>query len=109
MTSIILNEEEPFACVRCGKPFGTKRSIEHVMGKLGGHSMFQRADSLKLVQMCNDCRVEAVAETSTDPFVVGARPRIRTTADYFAAEEAVRTGTAGPDGRKPEDFLMDED
>jgi ferredoxin len=109
MTSIILNEEEPFACVRCGKPFGTKRSIEHVMGKLGGHSMFQRADSLELVQMCNDCRVEAVAETSTDPFVVGARPRIRTTADYFAAEEAVRSGTAGPDGRKPEDFLMDED
>ena len=109
MTSIILNEEEPFACVRCGKPFGTRRSIEHVMAKLGGHSMFQQGESLKLVQMCNDCRVEAVAETSSDPFVVGARPRIRTTADYFAAEEAVRTGTAGPDGRKPEDFLMDED
>jgi ferredoxin len=109
MTATILNEEEPFACIRCSKPFGTRRSIEHVMAKLGGHSMFQQGDSIKLVQMCNDCRVEALAETSSDPFVVGARPRIRTTADYVAAEEAVRTGTAGPDGRKPEDFLMDED
>ncbi len=38
--SIALNEEEPFNCVRCGKPFGARSSIERIVEKLGGHSMF---------------------------------------------------------------------
>ncbi len=31
----VLKEEEPFNCIACGKPFGTKSSIERVLGKLG--------------------------------------------------------------------------
>ena len=37
----VLNEAEPFRCVRCAKPFGTLRAIESMVAKLSGHSMFQ--------------------------------------------------------------------
>ncbi len=38
----VLKEEEPFHCIACGKPFGTKSSIERVLGKLGEkHWMFR--------------------------------------------------------------------
>ncbi|WP_233258908.1 4Fe-4S binding protein [Rubrivivax albus] len=52
----VLHEVEPYACVRCGKPFGTLRAIEAMIGKLAGHAAFQgkAADRLK---MCGDCRV----------------------------------------------------
>ena len=39
----MLNEAEPFRCIRCAKPFGTLRAIEAMLGKLAGHSMFQGA------------------------------------------------------------------
>ncbi|HWI79118.1 MAG TPA: 4Fe-4S binding protein, partial [Ramlibacter sp.] len=39
----VLNEMQPYACVRCGKPFGTLKAIESMLGKLAGHSMFQGA------------------------------------------------------------------
>ena len=52
----VLNEAQPYSCIRCGKPFGTLKAIEAMVGKLAGHSMFQgeAADRLK---MCSDCRV----------------------------------------------------
>jgi ferredoxin len=52
----VLNEVEPYRCIRCSKPFGTLKAIEAMMAKLAGHSMFQgqAADRLK---MCGDCRV----------------------------------------------------
>ena len=52
----VLNEAEPFCCVRCGKPFGTLRAIEVMIAKLGGHAMFQGAAAARL-KMCGDCRV----------------------------------------------------
>ena len=30
----VLKEEEPFPCIRCGKPFGVKSTIERVAAKL---------------------------------------------------------------------------
>ncbi len=54
--SRVLNEVEPFACVRCGKPFGTLKAIEVMVGKLAGHAMFQGAAAQRL-KMCGDCRV----------------------------------------------------
>src|ERR1700757_2566120 len=37
----ILKEEEPFCCIRCGKPFGVKSSIERVVARLEGrHWMY---------------------------------------------------------------------
>ncbi|MDH3580672.1 MAG: 4Fe-4S binding protein, partial [Hyphomicrobiales bacterium] len=42
MTPEVLNEEEPFECIRCGKPFGAKSTVERVIGELQGkHWMFQ--------------------------------------------------------------------
>ena len=54
--SRVLNEAQPFACIRCGKPFGTLKAIELMLGKLAGHSMFQGA-ALERLKMCGDCRV----------------------------------------------------
>lgn len=63
---VTLNEAEPFNCVRCGKPFGTRQMVENMLGKLGGHSMF--AGGTRRLQMCGECRVidmmENKAETS---------------------------------------------
>ena len=55
-TARVLNETQPYACVRCGKPFGTLLAIEAMLGKLAGHSMFQGA-ALERLKMCGDCRV----------------------------------------------------
>ncbi|MET0542564.1 MAG: 4Fe-4S binding protein, partial [Variovorax sp.] len=52
----VLNEAKPYGCVRCGKPFGTLKGIEAMLGKLAGHSMFQGA-ALERLKMCSDCRV----------------------------------------------------
>ena len=52
----VLNEAEPFRCVRCDKPFGTSRAIEVMIARLGGHAMFQGAAAERL-KMCGDCRV----------------------------------------------------
>ena len=52
----VINETQPYGCVRCGKPFGTLKGIEAMLGKLAGHSMFQGA-ALERLKMCGDCRV----------------------------------------------------
>jgi ferredoxin len=52
----VLNEAQPYACIKCGKPFGTMKAIESMIGKLAGHSMFQGAAAERL-KMCGDCRV----------------------------------------------------
>lgn len=52
----VLNEAQPYACVRCGKPFGTLKGVELMLGKLAGHAMFQ-GEALERLKMCGDCRV----------------------------------------------------
>lgn len=52
----VINEAQPYACIRCGKPFGTLKAIEAMLGKLGGHAMFQ-GEALNRLKMCGDCRV----------------------------------------------------
>lgn len=71
----ILHEEEPFLCVRCGKAFATRSTIDRITAKLSSHSMFQ-GDALQRLQMCADCRVIAMFESEAGPgerFVPGAR------------------------------------
>lgn len=53
-----LNEEKPFLCVRCGKPFTTEKMMERIRGKLAGHWMYQDAEQRRRLEMCEDCRVE---------------------------------------------------
>jgi ferredoxin len=61
---VTLNEAEPFNCVRCGKPFGTRQMVENMLGKLGGHSMF--AGGTRRLQMCGDCRVVDMVENKAE-------------------------------------------
>jgi ferredoxin len=61
---VTLNEAEPFNCVRCSKPFGTRQMVENMLGKLGGHSMF--AGGTRRLQMCGDCRVVDMMENRTE-------------------------------------------
>jgi ferredoxin len=85
----VLKEEEPFCCIRCGKPFGVKSSVERVAAKLEGkHWMFQNsAKRLDVIKMCADCRVIAMAEENFDPFGAPPRPAPRTTEDYLRERE----------------------
>jgi ferredoxin len=53
----VLNEAEPFHCVRCGKAFATRQMIDNMTAKLAGHSMFGEAAALNRLRMCGDCRV----------------------------------------------------
>ena len=86
-----VKEEEPFECIRCSKPFGTKSTIETIVAKLEGrHSMFQGASQVDLIRMCDNCRVIAMAETADDPMQFGERPKVRTTDDYIMEAEAER-------------------
>jgi len=55
-----LHEDQPFCCIRCGKPFATRRIMEQMQAKLAGHWMFQDEAALQRLQMCGDCRVQAV-------------------------------------------------
>ena len=53
----IINETQPFHCVRCQKPFGTRQMVEAMMGRLAGHKMFTEGGALERLKMCADCRV----------------------------------------------------
>src|SRR5262245_28108842 len=85
----VLKQEEPFCCIRCGKPFGTKSTIERVAAKLAGkHWMFAgEASRLDMLKMCEDCRVLAATQASFDPYGAPQRPPVRTTEDYLRERE----------------------
>jgi len=90
----VVKEEEPFCCIRCGKPFGTKSTIERVAAKLEGkHWMFSGpASRLEVLKMCEDCRVIAVTEEALDPYAAPPRPRPRTTEDYLRERDGKPEG-----------------
>jgi len=68
--AVTLNEAEPFNCVRCGKPFGTRQIIDNMLGKLTAHSMFAGGNALRRLQMCADCRVIDMMETKDEPSIL---------------------------------------
>lgn len=63
---VVLNEAEPFNCVRCGKPFGTRQMIDVMLGRLSAHSMFAGEGALRRLQMCADCRVVDMMENKNE-------------------------------------------
>ena len=88
MTAVTLNEDEPFECIRCGKPFGVRKSIERIAEKLAGkHAMFRESGQIDRIKMCEDCRVIDQFQAGNDPFKMGERPRIRTTEDDLRERE----------------------
>ena len=92
--AIVIKEEEPFECIRCGKPFGAKSSIEKMVTKLENHPMFKEKGGTDRLKMCDDCRVFALAEEDKHPLAFGARPTTRTTADYLKEREELRQKAA---------------
>ncbi|GBD43616.1 Ferredoxin 7Fe [bacterium HR40] len=107
----LVKEEEPFSCIRCGKPFGVKSSIDRILAKLAGsHWMYRSERQIAWLQMCADCRVVAQFEAEDRPFVLGTPRKPRTTEDYLREREegeAIRRqpradgkpGGEGPAGR----------
>ncbi len=63
--SRVLNEQPPYACMRCNKPFGTLKAIEGMLTKLSGHAMFQ-GEALNRLKMCGDCRVIDMYSTTNE-------------------------------------------
>ncbi|MEJ8562030.1 4Fe-4S binding protein [Yoonia sp. GPGPB17] len=84
LNQTVLNEEEPFACVECGALFGSKSTIDRITEKLTGHSMFADESKLRMIQMCDDCRIVAQVHSADQPLQGGERPRPRTTDDYLS-------------------------
>src|SRR5262245_39850733 len=85
----VLKEEEPFCCLRCGKPFGVKSTIERVAAKLEGtHWMYKGSPGrLDVIKMCDDCRVAVISEQDFDPYGSPPRQPVRTTEDYLRERE----------------------
>jgi ferredoxin len=71
---VVLNQAEPFNCVRCGKPFGTKQMIDSMLGRLTTHSMFATGGALRRLQMCADCRVIDMMENKTEASIFDVKP-----------------------------------
>ena len=83
MNAELVIEDTPFHCTSCGKPFGSSRSIERVIDKLSGHSMFSGSRQTDMLKMCEDCRVEAMFDNDDRLMDVGERRKPRTTDDYL--------------------------
>jgi ferredoxin len=85
----VIKQEEPYECIRCAKPFGVKSSVERVIAKLEGkHWMFKDSKKrLDVIRMCEDCRVNAMAEEQFDPFGAPPRPAPKTTEDFLRERE----------------------
>lgn len=80
----ILHREEPFACIECGALFGVKSTIDRITEKLRDHAMFAGSDKLRMIQMCDTCRVNAQYHAEDSPFAAAPRPKVRTTDDYLS-------------------------
>ncbi len=53
----LLREAEIFCCTACGKPMGAAPTIQNMIAKLAGHSMFATPEAQARLSMCGDCRV----------------------------------------------------
>jgi ferredoxin len=67
MQAVVINESQPFHCIRCAKAFGTLHMVENMLGRLAGHPAF--SGNLDRLKMCGDCRVVDMM-TPTDEMTV---------------------------------------
>ncbi|MGL4445056.1 MAG: 4Fe-4S binding protein [Alsobacter sp.] len=91
----VLKEEEPFHCIACAKPFGTKSTIERIKARLEEkHWMFSGANRsrIEVLMMCDDCRVQRVVNEGFDPHAAPERPRVRTAEDFLREREEGKDG-----------------
>ncbi len=82
------HQQEPFHCIRCGKPFGVRGTIERIADQLAGkHAMFAAGEQVERIMMCDDCRVVVQFEAPETPLKGPPRPRLRTTDDDLREAE----------------------
>ncbi|WP_108483225.1 4Fe-4S binding protein [Oceaniglobus ichthyenteri] len=85
LRQVVLHEEEPFACIECGSLFGVKSTVEKITEKLAGkHAMFANPAAARMIQMCDNCRVQSQYHSQNNPMAGAERPRVRTTDDYLS-------------------------
>jgi ferredoxin len=70
---VVLNETQPFHCIRCSKPFGTLRMVESMLARLSGHPAF--AGNLDRMRMCGDCRVIDMMQPRDEMTITDLRRR----------------------------------
>ena len=66
----VVNETEPFHCVSCNKPFGTRLMVDAMLGRLASHSMFAKDGALRRLKMCADCRVVDMMSSKNEASVL---------------------------------------
>jgi ferredoxin len=91
----LVKEEEPFHCIRCAKPFGTRSTIERIVAQLEGKHWMYNAETINRVRMCGDCRIIVQSEAKIDPYAGAPRPDVRTTEDYLAERAAAELKASG--------------
>lgn len=88
-SALILKQEQPFECVRCGTPFGVGSTIERMIEKMKVHPMFQNPKALDRLRMCDDCRIVDMAEGEDHPWASKQRST-RSTDDYLKERDELR-------------------
>jgi len=64
---IVLNEAQPYHCIRCDKPFGTLQMIDNMVAKLSLHGAF--SGNIDRIRMCSDCRVVDMMENKHEALI----------------------------------------
>jgi ferredoxin len=70
---VVMNQSQPFHCIRCQKPFGTLQMIENMLSRLSQHPAF--AGNLDRIRMCGDCRVIDMMQPQDELTVTQLRRR----------------------------------
>jgi ferredoxin len=93
----VVKEEPPFCCERCAKPFGVRSQIEAVTRKLTAskHWMFADESRLRVLRLCEDCRVFEATEGGIDPYAGAPRPVTKTSEDYLREAERAKRREEG--------------
>ncbi|MFW6333565.1 MAG: 4Fe-4S binding protein, partial [Thermodesulfobacteriota bacterium] len=65
-TPVYLKQEEPFACIRCGRPFAPPAMIAAILSRLSGHWMFGTETERRRLQMCRTCRIKDMYENKEE-------------------------------------------
>jgi ferredoxin len=58
----VLNQDSPFACISCGKPFAPTSVIHKMTNSLTDHYMFKTSRARNRLKMCADCRVADIVQ-----------------------------------------------
>jgi ferredoxin len=61
----ILHRSEPARCISCGRSFASRQMIASIQRKLQGHWMYDGAEAMERLRMCDRCRVQNLFSTPT--------------------------------------------